>query len=94
MKRWIVKITMIVALLAGMILPPAASALAASNTNMSGQPNASCQSTTPPNFPGNTGSAPGSAFNGTAGSKYAGAQPQNSNNPNSVAQYDVACTRP
>jgi hypothetical protein len=38
-------------------------------------------------------SAPGSAFNpdGTAGTKYAGTQPQNSKNPKSVSQYDVAC---
>jgi hypothetical protein len=37
--------------------------------------------------------APGSAFNptGTAGTVYAGEQPQNSNNPAAVSQYDVAC---
>ena len=42
--------------------------------------------------PGNASTAPGSAFNpdGTAGTKYAGTQPQNSNNPKSVSQYDVA----
>ena len=28
---------------------------------------------------------------GTAGTVYAGEQPQNSNNPKSVSQYDVAC---
>jgi hypothetical protein len=60
-----------------------------------GQPNQSCQaagSTTP----GNAASAPGSAFNpdGNAGTHYAGQQPQNSRNTASVAQYDVACTRP
>lgn len=35
----------------------------------------------------------GSAFNpaGTAGSVYAGQQAQNSTNPASVSQYDVAC---
>ncbi len=27
----------------------------------------------------------------TADTHYAGSQPQNSNNPNSVSQYDVAC---
>lgn len=39
--------------------------------------------------------APGSAFNpdGTAGTVYAGEQPQNSRNPVSVSQYDVACAR-
>ena len=59
-----------------------------------GQPNASCEDT--PNQPGHSISAPGSAFNpdGIAGTKYAGEQPQNSVNPKSVSQYDVACTRP
>jgi hypothetical protein len=56
-----------------------------------GQPNQSCQSQ--PSTPGNSAAAPGSAFNpnGVAGTHYAGQQPQNSNNPNSVSQYDVAC---
>jgi len=56
-----------------------------------GQPNQSCQNQT--STPGNAASAPGSAFNtsGVAGTHYAGQQPQNSNNPNSVSQYDVAC---
>ena len=42
--------------------------------------------------PGNASSAPGSAFNpdGNAGTHYAGTQPQNSKNPKSVSQYDVA----
>lgn len=59
-----------------------------------GQPNASCEDT--PNPPGHSASAPGSAFNpdGISGTKYAGEQPQNSVNPKSVSQYDVACTRP
>jgi len=58
-----------------------------------GQPNASCEST--PNPPGNSVSAPGSAFNpgGNAGTHYAGEQPQNSKNTHSVSQYDVACTQ-
>ena len=56
-----------------------------------GQPNQSCEET--PNTPGNSVAAPGSAFNpnGKAGTVYAGEQPQNSNNPKSVSQYDVAC---
>lgn len=56
-----------------------------------GQPNQSCEDQ--PTRPGHAMSAPGSAFNpdGTAGTKYAGEQPQNSNNPMSVSQYDVAC---
>jgi hypothetical protein len=56
-----------------------------------GQPNQSCQAE--PSTPGNSASATGSAFNtsGKAGTVYAGTQPQNSTNPNSVSQYDVAC---
>ena len=47
----------------------------------------------PGSTPGNAASAPGSAFNqsGVAGTHYAGNAPQNSNNPKSVSQYDVAC---
>jgi len=43
--------------------------------------------------PGNAAAAQGSAFNpgGHAGIVYAGQQTQNSNNPHSVSQYDVAC---
>jgi hypothetical protein len=65
----------------------------AGNPNGTGQPSQSCGSTTAPNTPGQSSSAPGSAFNpgGQAGSVYAGQQPQNSNNPHSVSQYDVAC---
>ncbi len=56
-----------------------------------GQPNQSCQQQ--PSSPGNAKDASGSPFNpnGTSGTKYAGQQPQNSNNPKSVSQYDVAC---
>ena len=56
-----------------------------------GQPNQSCEDQ--PSRPGNSMNAPGSAFNpdGVAGTHYAGEQPQNSKNPNSVSQYDVAC---
>ena len=58
-----------------------------------GQPNQSCEDQ--PNRPGQSASAPGSAFNpsGVAGTHYAGQQPQNSVNPNSVSQYDVACAK-
>jgi hypothetical protein len=64
-----------------------------------GQPGQTCLSSTAPSEPGNAAAAPGSAFNepvngssgGVAGSVYAGSQPQNSVNPKSVAQYDVAC---
>jgi hypothetical protein len=62
-------------------------------TAWAGQPNQSCQKTG--TTPGQAGSAPGSAFNpsGTAGTHYAGQQPQNSKNPKSVSQYDVACSK-
>jgi len=61
----------------------------ANSTGNQGQPNQSCQS-----FFG-TGPFTPNGFN-TAGfnhatTVYAGAQPQNSNNPNAVFQYDVAC---
>ena len=57
----------------------------------SGQPNQSCEEI--PALPGNSSGAPGSPFNeeGVSGTKYAGEQPQNSKNPKSVSQYDVAC---
>jgi hypothetical protein len=76
----------------GLALAVTAPAVAA-NPGTQGQPNQSCGSPTAPNPPGNAANAPGSAFNpgGQAGSVYAGQQPQNSNNPNSVSQYDVAC---
>ena len=63
------------------------------NPSGTGQPNQSCETTG--TTPGNASSAPGSAFNpeGNAGTHYAGEQPQNSNNPHSVSQYDVACSK-
>ncbi len=62
---------------------------------MTGQPNQTCGSPGALETPGNAASAPGSAFNpdGKAGAVYAGQQPQNSVNPNSVSQYDVACSK-
>jgi hypothetical protein len=71
-----------------------APAFGAGNPSGTGQPSQTCLSSTAPSEPGNAASAPGSAFNengGNAGSMYAGSQPQNSNNPKSVSQYDVAC---
>ena len=57
-----------------------------------GQPNKSCED---PGMitPGQSANNSGSAFspNGMAGTVYAGEQPQNSVNPHSVSQYDVAC---
>ena len=86
--RVVVSIALVLALAS--ILTGAALADSTGNT---GQPSQSCGSSNAASTPGNAASAPGSAFNpgGTAGGVYAGQQPQNSNNPNSVSQYDVAC---
>ena len=74
-----------------MFLFSAVGTATATSTGTNRQPNQSCQAQ--PMTPGNAASAPGSAFNtsGVAGTKYAGTQPQNSGNPKSVSQYDVAC---
>ena len=70
-------------------------AKASVTAHATGQPNQSCGSATAPNTPGNAAAAPGSAFNpdGKSGTVYAGQQPQNSKNPVSVSQYDVACSK-
>jgi hypothetical protein len=78
---------------AGILVFGGASAAFADTTpGTPGQPGQVCQNQS--SSPGNAASAPGSAFNttsGVAGTHYAGTQPQNSTNPKSVAQYDVAC---
>jgi len=83
----------VITLATALLLPITAGAFAADphTGGTTGQPNQSCEST--PTRPGNASSAPGSAFNpdGKAGTVYAGEQPQNSKNPKSVSQYDVAC---
>jgi len=63
-----------------------------------GQPSQSCQDinggNTGPFYPGETSTAPGSAFNetsGIAGSVYAGNQAVSQKSTISVSQYDVAC---
>jgi hypothetical protein len=58
-----------------------------------GQPGVECDEFA--QRPGHSDTAPGSAFNedGQAGTVYAGEQPQNSVNPHSVSQYDVACEK-
>ncbi len=63
----------------------------AANPPGTGQPNQECADFG--THPGHSASAPGSPFNenGVAGTKYAGTQPQNSKNPHSNSQYDVAC---
>lgn len=77
--------------LALLLLALPLSAAFAASPGTTGQPNQSCELT--PSTPGKAASAPGSAFNpdGKAGTVYAGEQPQNSVNPHSVSQYDVAC---
>ena len=87
MKKLIVLAAVVLAL-------AAAPAFGAGNPSGTGQPSQTCLTSMAPSEPGNAASAPGSAFNengGIAGSMYAGSQPQNSNNPKSVSQYDVAC---
>jgi hypothetical protein len=84
------RIPIVVMMVLALAFGGATLAQAASNPNR-GQPSQSCEEQ--PSRPGNASSAPGSAFNpdGHAGTVYAGTQPQNSNNPKSVSQYDVAC---
>jgi hypothetical protein len=90
-KRNFMKTSLMLVLAILMLTVPLGVAFAANPPGGNGQPNQSCQAQ--PNTPGNSASAPGSAFNpdGKAGTVYAGEQPQNSNNPHSVSQYDVAC---
>lgn len=89
MKRLIATGSAIVALM--LIIAGSAFATDPHSGGATGQPSQSCQAE--PSTPGHAASAPGSAFNpdGNAGTHYAGTQPQNSKNPKSVAQYDVAC---
>ncbi len=86
--RW-VKASILIAVIALALM----FALAPTGSAFAAQPNQSCQAE--PSSPGHASSAPGSAFNekpgGVAGAVYAGSQPQNSVNPKSVSQYDVAC---
>ena len=76
---------------AAMLVFSAGGAALAASPGTGGQPNQSCEEQ--PLTPGNAANARGSAFNpdGIAGTHYAGEQLQNSKNPTSVSQYDVAC---
>ena len=80
----VAKVSIALLLVALMVLMPLSVAFA-------GQPGVECDEFS--QVPGHSDTAPGSAFNedGQAGTVYAGEQPQNSNNPHSVSQYDVAC---
>ncbi|HZM23686.1 MAG TPA: hypothetical protein VFC02_18175 [Anaerolineales bacterium] len=85
-NRHFAKASLALLLVALMIFMPLSVAFA-------GQPGVECEDFA--QSPGHSATAPGSAFNedGHAGTVYAGEQPQNSNNPHSVSQYDVACMR-
>ncbi|MBB6411317.1 adenylate cyclase [Mesorhizobium sangaii] len=80
----------------GLLVACAGTAFAANVHTVTGSPGQPSQTigttATGSATPGHASSAPGSAFNqeGNAGTRYAGEQPQNSNNPKSVSQYDVA----
>ncbi len=91
MKYLVTPLTLCVSLL----LAPGGAAFAANphSSGSTGQPNQHCGSATAPMTPGHSINAPGSPFNpnGHAGTVYAGSQLQNSKNPKSVSQYDVAC---
>ncbi len=89
MKRFIVISAILVILVAGLAVSSFTRVFAA-DPGTSGQPNQSCQAFFGPGTPlvpngFNTGGF------ATADTHYAGSQPQNSTNPNSVSQYDVAC---
>jgi hypothetical protein len=75
-------------LIAAMSLPASAALAASPGTH--GQPSQNCQA-----FFGDAGPFTPAGFNtggfAHAETVYAGSQPQNSRNPKSVSQYDVAC---
>ena len=86
MKR-VLMVSLVVGALA--VLP--VGSVYATSTGTHGQPNQSCETAFP------TGPVTPKGFNmggfANAETRYAGSQPQNSNNPKSVSQYDVACTQ-
>jgi hypothetical protein len=86
----------LIPMMLGLLVASAGTALATNphtTANPTGQPSQEIGGVdTGSATPGHASSAPGSAFNpdGNAGKHYAGEQPQNSKNPKSVSQYDVA----
>src|SRR5512138_670745 len=84
-KQNILKIGIALFLVVAVLAVPLSNSLAAANPAGTGQPGADCEAIGV--TPGHAASAPGSAFNpdGHAGTVYAGEQPQNSKNPNSVS---------
>ena len=83
MRKLLAAIVLVTAVLA--VLAAGASA---GNPSGRGQPSQSCQAepTGPPGIISTT-----NGFATRAVNVYAGSAPQNSNNPKSVSQYDVAC---
>ena len=86
--------------MAGIVVAIPATAFADTSPNGPGQPGApgtTCGSPGATSTPGGSASAPGSVYNpnGTAGTVYAGnpgtASAANSQSPNAVSQYDIAC---
>ena len=88
-RRKIVKRLVIVSAIVAAIGILAPAAASADSTGTPGQPNQSCQSV----FPSGTLRPQGFNTSGFAHAEtmYAGSQDQNSKNPKSVSQYDVAC---
>ncbi len=89
MKRFIVISAILVILVSGLAVSSFTRAFAA-DPGTQGQPSKSCQDVFGPGTP----LVPnGFNTNGFANAEahYAGSQPQNSVNPKSVSQYDVAC---
>ena len=89
MKRFIVISAILVILIAGLAVSSFTRVFAA-DPGTQGQPNKSCQDIFGPGTPLVPNGFNTNGF-ATADAHYAGSQPQNSNNPNSVSQYDVAC---
>src|SRR2546430_2104097 len=93
MKRFIIISAILVILVAGLAISSMTRAFADdphTTPGQTGQPSQSCQ-----NVFGQQGPFSPNGFNtsgfATAEAHYAGSQPQNSVNPKSVSQYDVAC---
>jgi hypothetical protein len=84
MRKLLVALVVVAALFAVVV----GGASANGNPSGTGQPSQSCQAepTGPPGLLSTT-----NGFATHAVNVYAGTQPQNSNNPHSVSQYDVAC---
>jgi hypothetical protein len=84
MRKLLVATVVVAALFAVIV----GGASANGNPSVTGQPSQSCQAE-PSGPPGLLSTTNG--FATQAVNVYAGTQPQNSSNPHSVSQYDVAC---